>query len=200
MFVLLSPLLALIALAIRFDSPGPILFRQERIGLYGRPFGMFKFRTMVVDAEHRKADLHELSENVGLFKIGEDPRVTRVGRRLRKNSLDELPQFYNVVRGEMSIVGPRPKVVQYAAPEDLPYRPGITGPATIAFRQEEELFNRFDDPEEMDRYYKVCVMPLKSRIDRTYMRNSTFSSDLRLILLTAALCLWPKRRARTLRV
>jgi exopolysaccharide biosynthesis polyprenyl glycosylphosphotransferase len=130
---LCAPLLVLIAVLIKLDSEGPVLFRQTRIGRGGKPFEILKFRTMVVDAEQRKADLHALSENVGLFKIGEDPRLTGVGRRLRKNSLDELPQLLNVLRGQMSLVGPRPlivdedKQIQGLDRRRLTITPGMTG-------------------------------------------------------------------------
>jgi lipopolysaccharide/colanic/teichoic acid biosynthesis glycosyltransferase len=108
--LMLGPLMLGIALAIRLDSRGPALFRQRRLGRYGKPFRMWKFRTMVVDAEARLAELEARNESPGgvLFKIRHDPRVTRVGRFLRRTSLDELPQLINVLRGEMSLVGPRP--------------------------------------------------------------------------------------------
>jgi exopolysaccharide biosynthesis polyprenyl glycosylphosphotransferase len=107
--ILLSPLLALIAVAIKMDSHGPVLFIQDRVGLRRKMFSMLKFRTMAVDAERRQAELEDHNEvNGGAFKIKNDPRTTRVGRLLRKLSLDELPQFWNVFRGDMSLVGPRP--------------------------------------------------------------------------------------------
>ncbi|MDX6664003.1 MAG: hypothetical protein QOG68_209 [Solirubrobacteraceae bacterium] len=128
-----APLLAVLAVAIRLDSRGPVFFRQVRIGRDGRPFRIFKFRTMVAEAELLKADLRALNEADGLFKIDDDPRVTRVGRWLRRTSLDELPQLINVLRGEMSMVGPRPLI----ADEDqmitgfdrrrLNLTPGMTG-------------------------------------------------------------------------
>jgi exopolysaccharide biosynthesis polyprenyl glycosylphosphotransferase len=110
--VLLAPLGAVIAFAIKLDSRGPVFFRQQRVGRDGRVFEMLKFRTMVADAERRKAELAALNEADGLFKIADDPRITRVGRRLRRTSLDELPQLLNVLRGEMSLVGPRPLVLE----------------------------------------------------------------------------------------
>jgi exopolysaccharide biosynthesis polyprenyl glycosylphosphotransferase len=132
--VALAPVAAAIALAVRLDSPGPILFRQLRVGRGGSRFRMLKFRTMVQDAEQRKAALADRNETQGFFKITDDPRITRVGRLLRKTSLDEIPQFLNVLRGEMSIVGPRPLIVD----EDerivgldrsrLHLTPGMTGP------------------------------------------------------------------------
>jgi exopolysaccharide biosynthesis polyprenyl glycosylphosphotransferase len=132
-----APVIALIALAVTLDSRGPLFFRQVRVGRDGRRFRIWKFRTMVPDAEARKAELLALNETDGLFKISEDPRTTRVGRFLRKTSLDELPQLLNVLRGEMSLVGPRPLVVD----EDelvkgwdrrrLHLTPGMTGPWQI---------------------------------------------------------------------
>ncbi|HWT22890.1 MAG TPA: sugar transferase [Solirubrobacteraceae bacterium] len=129
-----APFMALIALAIRLDTPGPVLFRQLRVGRDGTTFSMLKFRSMVADADRRKADLRHLNETEGLFKIAADPRVTRVGRWLRRTSLDELPQLINVWRGEMSLVGPRPLVLDEDAQVQgldrarLHLMPGMTGP------------------------------------------------------------------------
>ncbi|MGH9280737.1 MAG: sugar transferase [Acidimicrobiales bacterium] len=134
MLVLLSPLLLLIALAVRLSAGKPVFFRQVRVGVRGQPFAMWKFRTMVVDAEARLEELWESNEHDAvLFKIREDPRVTRIGRRLRRWSLDETPQLWNVVRGEMSLVGPRPplpsEVEHYSdlARRRLLVKPGMTG-------------------------------------------------------------------------
>jgi len=131
--VLLSPIMLAAALAIRLSSPGPVLFRQVRVGRNGRRFDMLKFRSMVEEADSLKAELAHLNEATGLFKIAEDPRVTPVGRLLRKTSLDELPQLLNVLRGEMSLVGPRPLVVDEDALIEGHFRsrlhltPGMTG-------------------------------------------------------------------------
>ncbi|MFI1965371.1 sugar transferase [Streptomyces pathocidini] len=132
--LLLAPVYAVVALAIRLDSPGPVLHRQTRIGLNGAPFTMWKFRSMVVDAERRRAELAGANEVDGpLFKMRRDPRVTRTGRWLRRSSLDELPQLVNVLRGEMSLVGPRPplpdEVARYDSVEArrLRVKPGLTG-------------------------------------------------------------------------
>jgi len=132
--VLLAPLLAIVALVIRLDSPGPILFRQERVGRDGSLFTMFKFRSMVVTAEAELAALRQLNEGAGaLFKIRNDPRITRVGRFIRKHSIDELPQLWNIVLGDMSVVGPRPplpsEVMDYEehVHRRLYIRPGLTG-------------------------------------------------------------------------
>ena len=148
--------LLVIALAIRLDDRGPILFRQTRVGLHGRPFRIVKFRTMVPDAELRRAELTLLNEISGpAFKLKADPRTTRVGRVLRRASLDELPQFWNVLRGQMSIVGPRPPLPDEVAGYDLWHRrrlsmkPGITGLWQVSARLEEE----FDRWVELDLRY-----------------------------------------------
>ena len=132
--ILLAPLFAVIAVIIRLDDRGPVFFRQTRIGLDGRPFQLYKFRTMVVDAEQRKAELQELNEGAGvLFKMRSDPRVTKAGSWLRRWSLDELPQLINVLNGGMSLVGPRPALpIEVARYGDhmrrrLVVKPGITG-------------------------------------------------------------------------
>lgn len=154
--VMLAPLFSLIALAIRLDGRGPILFSQTRVGLHGREFPMRKFRTMVPDAEDRLAELAKRNEITGhAFKLSDDPRVTRVGRFLRRTSLDELPQFWNVLRGQMSLVGPRPPVPAEVAGYDLWHRrrlsmkPGITGLWQVSARLEEE----FDRWVELDLRY-----------------------------------------------
>ena len=133
LMICLSPVFAAIAFAIKLDSRGPVLFRQRRIGQEGREFEMFKFRTMTEDAEHRKGELAPLNEAEGLFKIADDPRITRVGKFLRKASIDEFPQLLNVVRGDMSLVGPRPLIpddderVQGLDRRRLHVPPGMTG-------------------------------------------------------------------------
>jgi lipopolysaccharide/colanic/teichoic acid biosynthesis glycosyltransferase len=146
--VLLSPLLLLIALAVRFSSPGPVFFRQLRLGRGGEPFYVLKFRTMVADAERRLGELESHNEAAGgvLFKIRRDPRVTPLGRFLRRSSLDELPQLINVLRGEMSLVGPRPLQLRdsyrlealdpEAFVQRLGVKPGITGPWQVGGRSD----------------------------------------------------------------
>src|SRR3954454_13162661 len=143
LFVALLPLLVVIAVAIRRSSPGPVLFRQIRIGEDGRPFEMLKFRSMVVDAEERRSELEPGNDGNGvLFKLRDDPRLTRIGALLRRYSLDELPQLWNVVRGEMSLVGPRPplpqEVMGYSddATRRLRVRPGMTGLWQVSGRSE----------------------------------------------------------------
>jgi len=133
--VALAPFLGLVALTITLTSPGPVFFRQQRVGRHGRPFGMLKFRSMIVDTEARRAALeaHNEHREGPVFKMTHDPRITRVGRFIRKYSIDELPQLWNVLRGEMSLVGPRPPIPAEVAKYDAWQRrrlsvvPGLTG-------------------------------------------------------------------------
>lgn len=170
--VLLAPLVAAIAIAIKLDSPGPIFYRSERIGKKGRVFLLTKFRTMVRDAEKRRADILHMNERDGvLFKINNDPRVTRLGQFLRKYSLDELPQFINVLRGDMSIVGPRPPLASEVREYKLSHlrrldvTPGITGLWQVQGRQ---------DPS-FDSYISLDV---------TYIENWSIWLDIKIILRT----------------
>ncbi len=158
LFVLIvfMPLMGLIAVAIKLDSPGPVLFRQKRVGKGGKPFILYKYRSMTPGAEGQKVHLHDLNEAEGpFFKIKEDPRVTRLGRWLRRLSLDELPQFYNVLRGDMSLIGPRPpvpeEVAQYQAwhMRRLETAPGITGLWQVSGRSDLP----FDEMALLDIYY-----------------------------------------------
>jgi exopolysaccharide biosynthesis polyprenyl glycosylphosphotransferase len=151
-----APFLAITAIAIKLDSPGPVFFRQVRVGRDGARFSMLKLRTMVDDAEALKAELASQNEAAGpLFKMRDDPRITRVGRLLRKTSLDELPQLLNVVRGEMSLVGPRPALpdeVEHWTPDlhhRLRVRPGLTGLWQISGRADAS----FESYEHLDLYY-----------------------------------------------
>lgn len=178
---------AIVCVFVRFSSKGPALFRQSRVGLNGRLFTVYKFRTMVED--HR--------DGPGLTRHG-DHRLTSVGKILRKLKVDELPQFYNVLRGEMSLVGPRPKLPEYSVVSDWRYRPGITGLATLAFRHEEEMLRDIPS-DELDAFYDSEIRPRKARLDRWYMRKASFVSDLIIIWRTASACLAPSpSRQRTI--
>jgi lipopolysaccharide/colanic/teichoic acid biosynthesis glycosyltransferase len=178
MLAVLAPLLAVLALLIRCSSAGPVLYRQERIGRGGRPFTLLKFRTMKVG-----------SDRSGQLTLGaDDPRTTAVGRLLRRHKLDELPQLLNVVRGEMSLVGPRPEVPEYVDPtlpihaEVLRHRPGLTDPASITFRAESELLAREEDAE---RYYLEVLLPAKLELSVAYLRHRSTTGDLRILARTA---------------
>lgn len=174
LLIVLTPLCALIALLIKLDSPGPVIFRQLRTGRGGRPFWMYKFRTMVEDADAIKPQLQHLngSGDPRLFKIANDPRVTRVGRFLRRTSLDELPQLVNVLRGEMSLIGPRPffpeDMVHYDGHhlERLAVLPGISGLWQVKGR------SNIVDFEEV------------VRLDREYIEGWSLWLDFKILLLT----------------
>ena len=175
--LLLSPILLLVGVAVRLDSPGPALFRQQRVGLHGRPFDILKFRSMRVTADGPQ------------ITAGGDRRVTRVGAWLRRTKIDELPQLFNVLRGEMSLVGPRPEVARYVAlyPADartevFSVRPGITDDAAIEFRDEEQLLARADDPEQA---YVEQILPRKIDLYRQYVRCNSIGGDLRVLWRTA---------------
>lgn len=165
------PFTLLIAVSVKLTSRGPVLFRQERVGRGGTTFLMWKFRTMRTD----------LSGGPSVTKMG-DVRFTPVGGFLRRFKLDELPQLVNVIRGQMSLVGPRPKVPHHET-QTLRYRPGVTGAASLAFRREEELLHQV--PESLlDDYQVRVMMPVKRRLDDSYMRRSTLRSDLQLMIKT----------------
>jgi lipopolysaccharide/colanic/teichoic acid biosynthesis glycosyltransferase len=153
---LTAPILAAVAVAVKLDSRGPMIFRQVRVGRDSEPFSVLKVRTMVVDAEDRLAELREQNEADGpLFKMANDPRVTRVGRLLRVTSLDELPQLWNVLRGDMSLVGPRPALPHETEEWDalltqrLRVKPGITGMWQVSGRSD----TSFEDYTRLDLYY-----------------------------------------------
>jgi len=169
--IAVAPLMLIIAIAVKLDSRGPVFFRQDRVGRDGQHFGLVKFRSMVVGADAQKAALMAQNQADGLFKMADDPRITRVGRFLRKTALDELPQLINVVRGEMSLVGPRPLVVD----EDekivgwhrrrLHLTPGMTGPWQILGSARVPLHEMVN-------------------IDYLYVANWTFWTDAKILLRT----------------
>ena len=175
--LLLSPLFLLVAIWIKLDSPGPVFYRQVRVGRYNRDFRIFKFRSMRVGAD--KGSLVTIG--------GRDPRVTRSGYFIRKFKVDELPQLINVFIGDMSLVGPRPEVrhyVDYWTKEQLhvlDVRPGITDPASIKFRNENELLEKAEDPEK---YYIEVIMQEKLRLYLEYVENHSFWYDIKLIFQT----------------
>lgn len=175
--LLLSPILLLVAAMVKITSSGPALFRQERVGRGGKPFFIIKFRSMVADAPNRG----------GQITYGADPRITTVGRLIRKTKIDELPQLFNVLRGEMSLVGPRPEVRKYIDMfaedymEILRVRPGITDLASVKYRDEAAILGAAADPE---REYVERVLPEKIRLAREYVRRQSLLLDLRIIFGT----------------
>ena len=177
--VLLSPVFLLVAVWIKLDSPGPVFFRQERVGRGGAPFRIHKFRTM-------RQGLAAAGDR--LITIGDDPRITRAGTWLRHSKLDELPQLIDVLACHMSLVGPRPEVPRYVAlyPEALrakvlSVRPGITDLASIEYRDESRRLARASDPE---REYVEVVMPTKLRAAARYVDQMSLGTDLRVLVAT----------------
>ena len=171
--LLASPLLAVLAVIVKLTSRGPVFHRSMRIGRDERPFPLLKFRSMVVNAAQ---------QGPGITRAG-DPRVTRIGRFLRKSKLDELPQLINVLRGDMSLVGPRPEDPRYVAGYTaeqrrvLSVRPGITSAASVAFRNEEELLTGAD----WETTYVETILPEKLRIELEALRRASFLQDLRIL-------------------
>lgn len=175
--LVLSPIFIIVAIWIKLDSPGPVFYRQTRVGRHNKDFRIFKFRSMRVGSD--KGSLVTIG--------GRDPRVTRSGYFIRKFKIDELPQLINVFTGDMSLVGPRPEVrhyVNYWTPEQmrvLDVRPGITDPASIRFRNENELLEKVQDPE---RYYIDVIMQEKIKLYLEYVEKSSFWYDIKLIFQT----------------
>jgi lipopolysaccharide/colanic/teichoic acid biosynthesis glycosyltransferase len=171
----LSPMLLLIALFVKLDDRGPIFYRQQRIGKNSRPFGLWKFRTMVVGAD-----------KAGLLTEPGDRRITRVGAFLRNYKLDELPQLFNVLVGDMQLVGARPEVFKYVDMFRPQYElilreaPGITDPASLAYRREEEAFSSGNIEEQ----YVTKILPDKIRLSLDYQQRRTFFSDVRVLFST----------------
>jgi len=175
--LVLAPLLAVVAITVRLTSAGPALFRQERIGRYGRVFVLLKFRTMRVLNGTEK----------GSFDAGNVSRITSFGRFLRKTKLDELPQLWNVLTGDMALVGPRPEVRKWVEvypdrwAKVLTVRPGITDPASIVYRDEEEILARSADPE---RTYREEILPHKLSLYEEYVHSRSFLGDIGIIFKT----------------
>jgi len=185
--LLLSPLLLLVVLLVKLDTPGPAIYRQERVGRGGRVFRIRKFRTMI----------HALADPGLQITVAADPRVTRTGRWLRRTKIDELAQLFDVLEGKMSLVGPRPEVPRYVAlyapgvrDKVLSVRPGITDLASIEFSNEDELLARAADPEQ--EYVKV-VLPRKLRLACEYVDKASFWTDLRLLTGTLRLLILGRR-------
>lgn len=180
--IVLMPIYILIAILIKIDSRGPIFFKQKRVGQYGKIFKILKYRTMVVDAE-----------NIGKqITVGDDKRITKIGKFLRKYKLDELPQLFNVLKGDMSLVGPRPEVPKYVElynyeeKKVLNLKPGITDFASIEYRDENEILGKVDNPEE---YYINVIMKHKLELNLKYINNNNIFIDINIILKTLMKCL-----------
>jgi lipopolysaccharide/colanic/teichoic acid biosynthesis glycosyltransferase len=175
--IVLSPAMLVISLLISITSDGPIIFRQSRIGAKGRIFTILKFRTMGPSAQ---------DQLISHVCVRGDPRVTRIGALLRLSKLDELPQLFNILRGEMSLVGPRPKLPHHEGLL-LSVRPGLTGPATLLFRFEDRLLDSVL-AKDLDDFYETQIKPLKARIDATYLEEASLLSDLGLLFATILSC------------
>jgi lipopolysaccharide/colanic/teichoic acid biosynthesis glycosyltransferase len=188
--VVSAPVLAVAAAAIAATSGLPVFFRQERVGRGGRPFTLIKLRTMRATGGGPKVT------------AGNDPRITAVGRFLRRTKLDELPELWNVLRGDMSFVGPRPEVADYVHPESalwrevLSVRPGLTDPVTLRLRHEEELLEAVQGDRE--KYYRETLQPRKLEGYVDYLRRRSWRSDLGVLLATAGAILRPRRADREL--
>lgn len=175
--ILLLPIFVVIAILIKLDTKGPIFYIQQRVGRDFKKFGLYKFRTMVVNAD-----------KIGpLVTKDRDPRITRVGYYLRKWKLDELPQFFNVLKGDMSLVGPRPEVERYIDlfrdeyKVILSIKPGITDYATIHFRDEEDIIAQFEDVEKG---YTEIVLPKKIELYKKYIEEISLMTDIKILFLT----------------
>lgn len=176
------PALLVVAVLIKASSKGPVLFRQLRVGKNGVPFTLFKFRTM------------EIARSGPMVTSADDARVTAIGKKLRRFKIDELPELWNVLRGDMSFVGPRPEVQEFVNLADpmwqiiLEHRPGITDPITLRFRNEEQLLSKVVDKEL---YYKEVVQPFKMRGYAKFIAGKTWKTDIRLILRTLKAVVFP---------
>ncbi|MGI6339918.1 MAG: sugar transferase [Bacteroidales bacterium] len=173
--LVLFPFLLIAGLLVKFSSKGPVLFRQERAGRHGKPFTIYKFRTMIVD--HGGSSISVKGEK----------RITPVGAILRKLKIDELPELWNILIGDMSFVGPRPDMPDYAArlkgeqKDILSVRPGLTSPASIKYAREEEILSKVYDPQK---YFDEVIWPDKTRMNLAYVRERSFLGDVNLIIRT----------------
>jgi len=177
--IILSPLFIILALFVGLGSKGGVFYKQERVGKGNRTFLLYKFRSMIIDADKRGL--------LSIGKDGKDPRVTKAGYFIRKYKLDELTQLFNVLKGDMSLVGPRPEVRKYVElyteeqKQVLSIRPGITDIASIKFRNENDLLAKSSNPEE---YYIKEIMPQKLALNLEYIKTRTFCGDIKLIFKT----------------
>ena len=180
--ILVSPVLLFIAIWIKYSSQGPILFKQIRVGRNGKEFSIFKFRTMIINAEKIGTQI----------TIGEDKRITSSGKFLRKYKLDELPQLFNVFKGDMSLVGPRPEVPKYVELYNeeqrrvLEVRPGITDIASLRYKDENDILGKVDNPEE---YYINVIMKDKLKLNLEYIKKCNIFFDVYLIIKTIIKCI-----------
>lgn len=178
-----APILVIAAILIKLDSPGPVLFRQKRMGRNGNPFTLLKFRSMFV------------SEKGELVTASGDSRISKVGRILRRTKIDELPELWNIVRGDMSIVGPRPEVPELVDLKDphwnetLQVNPGLTDPVTLKLRNEEEILAQANDRED---FYKNTLQPYKLRGYVNYVRTRSWRKDVSIIFRTIKAIIFPK--------
>lgn len=197
--IVLSPLLLIVALLIKWKMPGPILFCQQRVGRYGRIFTVYKFRTMTVKVEASVASRNSEATSIA---SQEQSRITPLGEKLRRYKLDELPELWNVLKGDMSFVGPRPDVPGYADQlqgedrEVLLLRPGITGPASLKYRNEEDILEAVDEALQKGRsglpmgittvqeYNDNVIYPDKVRLNRYYLHHYSFIKDIQMIVCT----------------
>ena len=197
--IVLSPVLLIVALLIKWKMPGPILFCQQRVGRYGRIFTVYKFRTMTVKAEAAVASRNSEATSIA---SQEQSRITPLGEKLRRYKLDELPELWNVLKGDMSFVGPRPDVPGYADQlqgedrEVLLLRPGITGPASLKYRNEEDILEAVDEAllkgrsglpmgiTTVQEYNDNVIYPDKVRLNRYYLHHYSFIKDIKMIVCT----------------
>jgi lipopolysaccharide/colanic/teichoic acid biosynthesis glycosyltransferase len=185
--IFLSPLLALIAVIVRLDSPGRAIYRQIRVGQGGAPFRILKFRTMVDGADRLGANVSPTG----------DPRITRPGRVLRTWYLDELPQLVNILKGDMRLVGPRPETPEYVAKYTeeerrvLSVKPGLVGPSTLGCMDEADQLAGADDPVD---HYEAVLMHERVRLDLAYLETSSFTTDMRLLIQQALAIVVPRKR------
>ncbi len=182
--VLLSPLLAVVAVLIKMKMPGPVMFCQKRVGQYGRIFTVYKFRSMTVKEDAVTASKDSEATSIA---SAEQNRITPLGEKLRRFKLDELPELWNVLKGDMSFVGPRPDVPGYADQlqgedrEILRLKPGITGPASLKYRNEEEVLSSVDNPVQ---YNDEIIYPDKIRLNLYYLQHYSFIKDIQMIICT----------------